>query len=120
MDDLIVLIKKVIKKKNYFKEFIDNKKKMSNIEYDKFLNEHYSTMLSLKEDNKSLNKAETNKLYLEINLINQNLLANKKFFNKNNNELMKNLKGFAKIIGSINKIKVKDSYEVKELIDPSL
>jgi|GEM_PF-1894950 len=122
MEDLIVIIQKIIKKKNYFKEFTSNKNnKLNNIDYDKFLNEHYLTMLTLKEDNKSLNKAEANKLFLELNLINQNLIANKKFFNKSNNELMKQLRGCcAKIVSKINNITVKNSYELKEPKDSSL
>ena len=37
-----------------------------------------------------------------------------KYFNENNNLLIKELKGYHKIVGKIHNISVKNSYEIKE------
>ena len=40
-------------------------------------------------------------------------MANKKYYNQNNNLLSKTLKGYLKIIAKINNIKIQTSYELK-------
>ena len=115
MEILYEEIKKVCKKKNYLKNFEElKKKKLDNYELDKELNEIFLTMNNFKEDYKELNNDEFNKTLLEINMLDQNILANKKFFNKNNNALIKIFKGHLKIVAKINKIAIKNSYEIKE------
>ena len=55
-------------------------------------------------------------IYLKFNKIdsiNEILIANKKYYNKNNNLLMKTIKGYIKVIAKINNIKVQTSYETK-------
>ena len=63
-------------------------------------------MTDLKEDNKELNTDEINELFNKIDSINEVLIANKKYYNKNNNLLMKTIKGYIKVIAKINNIKV--------------
>ena len=115
MNKLYVQIKKVIKKKNYLKEFSEIKKEKLNIyELDAELQKHHLTMIEFKEDYKELDTEEYNNILNEIKLINQKLTANKKFFNNQNNVLMKKIKGYYKIVAKINKIKIKNSFEIKE------
>ena len=52
-------------------------------------------------------------LFNKIDSINEILIANKKYYNKNNNLLMKTIKGYIKVIAKINNIKVQTSYETK-------
>lgn len=118
MKKIYDIIKKNLKKKDYLKDFNAlAKQNLSNYELDNELNTHFKTMLEIKEDNKSLNTKETNDLYKEIKKIDQDIIANKKFFNKNNNLLIKSLNGYNKIIAKILKINVKTSYEIKKSID---
>ena len=56
---------------------------------------------------------EINELFNKIDSINEILIANKKYYNKNNNLLMKTIKGYIKVIAKINNIKVQTSYETK-------
>lgn len=115
MNTLYEDIKKVIKKKDYLKNFNNLKdKNLSNYELDKELNEHFNTMLTLKEDNKELNTKEYQKICSEIKQIDQIIRANKVFFNKNNNSLFKQMKGYTKIVAKIAHINVRNSYEIKE------
>lgn len=115
MNKLSNQIKKVIKKKNYLKEFFELKKEKLNIyELDIELQKHLLTMITLKDDFKDLNNDDFNNIVNEINLLNQKLTANKKFFNSQNNILMKKIKGYYKFVAKINNIKIKTSFEIKE------
>ena len=78
------------------------------------------TMINLKEDNKKLDTKSFNKTLNEIKQIEQIIRANKVFFNKNNNDLFKQMKGYTKIVAKITKISVKNSYEIKEPMESSL
>lgn len=115
MNKLYIQIKKVVKKKDYLKEFAAlNTKKVNNYQLDSELNNHLETMLAFKEDYKELNTDEFNNILNEIKELNQKILANKKFFNKQNNYLIKTLKGYNKYVAKINHINIKNSYEIKE------
>ena len=106
--------KKISKKKDYLKDFNNLKiNKLSNYELDIELNNYLKTMLDLKEDNKELNTEEVNELFNKIELLNEVLIANKKYYNKNNILLNKTIKGYIKIIANINNIKLQTSYETK-------
>jgi len=108
-------IKKVIKKKDYLKEFNALKiNKLTNYELDKILSEQLITMINIKEDHKELDNDEYNNLLSDIKYIDQTIMANKKYFNKNNNILIKQLNGINKIVAQISKITIKNSYETKE------
>ena len=121
MEKLYEKIKSVVTSKDYLKEFNNLKNKnLNNYELDKELNEYLQIMINLKEDNKKLNTKAFNKSITEIKQIDQIIRANKVFFNKNNNDLFKQMKGYTKIVAKIAKISVKNSYEIKEPIDNSL
>ena len=114
MNEIYDKYKKVLKKKDYLKDFANlNTKKISNYNLDIELNNYLKTMTDLKEDNKELNTDEINELFNKIDSINEVLIANKKYYNKNNNLLMKTIKGYIKVIAKINNIKVQTSYETK-------
>lgn len=115
MQQLYDIIKKNVKKKDYLKEFNAlSKQKLSNYELDNELNTHLKTMIDLKEDYKSLNSKECNTLFNDIKAIDQDIIASKKFFNKNNNLLVKNMHGYTKIVAKLLKINIKTSYEIKK------
>ena len=121
MDKLYEQIKSVVTSKDYLKGFKELKnKKLNNYELDKELNEYLQTMINLKEDNKKLDTKSFNKTLNEIKQIEQIIRANKVFFNKNNNDLFKQMKGYTKIVAKITKISVKNSYEIKEPMESSL
>lgn len=115
MDNLYTSIKKVVKKKDYLKDFNSLKEKnLNNYEMDKELSEHLVTMIQMKEDYKALNNKEYNATLSQIRQIDQIIRANKVFFNKNNNSLFKQMKGYTKIVAKLVKINVRNSYEIKE------
>lgn len=68
----------------------------------------------MKEDYKALNNKEYNATLSQIRQIDQIIRANKVFFNKNNNSLFKQMKGYTKIVAKLVKINVRNSYEIKE------
>ncbi|MBQ6841376.1 MAG: hypothetical protein IJO63_04615 [Bacilli bacterium] len=108
-------IKKVVKKKDYLKDFNSLKKqKLTNYELDKELSLHLDTMKAFKEDYKELNNDTFNDILQSIKELDQDIMASKKFFNRNNNNLIKQLKGYTKIVAKLKKINVKNSYEIKE------
>ena len=114
MNELYILIKKVIKKKDYLKDFNSlNNKKITNYELDIELNNNLKIMKELKEDNKELNTNEYNEILTKIEAKDEILIANKKYYNKNNNLLSKTINGYLKIIAKINHIKIQTSYELK-------
>lgn len=114
MNELYILIKKVIKKKDYLKDFNSlNNKKLTNYELDIELNNNLKIMKELKEDNKELNNNEYNEILTKIEAKDEILIANKKYYNKNNNLLSKTINGYLKIIAKINHIKIQTSYELK-------
>ncbi len=115
MHDFANEINKIIKKKNYLKEFnnidINN---IDNYELDTLLTNNLSTMISLKEDNKSLHTKKCDNIINELYNLDQEIQACKKFFNLNNDELIKLNKGYYKIVFKIAKININNSYEIKE------
>lgn len=121
MNKLYTLIKKVVKKKDYLKEFNSLKNKKSNIyEFDSKLTEFYDTMKQIKDDYKRLNTKEYNAILKEINELDQQIMANKKYFNKNNNVLIKQLKSYHQLVAKIHGIKVRNSYDIKDIIKEEL
>lgn len=117
MNKLYTLIKKVVKKKDYLKDFNSLKnKKLNTYELDNNLSEFFDTMKQIKEDYKRLNTKEYNAILNEIKELDEEIIANKKYFNKNNNILIKQLKSYHKIVGKIHGIKVRNSYELKEVL----
>lgn len=115
MKELEVQIKKACKKKDYLKDFNEiEKHNLNSHDLDNELSKAFETMISIKNDHKSLKTDDfDNKIY-QIRKLDQNITANKNFFNKNNNELIKSLKGYYKLVGKYSNIKVKNSYEIKK------
>ena len=117
MIDLANNIKKIVKKKDYFKELNNLDTTSINIyELDNKLNSFEEVMNELKEDNKIL---QENSLYNNINLLDQRLLADKIYFNQNNNMLMKKLHSYHKLTAKLHHISTKTSFEIKEPINQS-
>ena len=115
MNKLYTLIKKVVKKKDYLKDFNALKnQKLTTYELDKELSIHLETMKTFQEDYKELKTDEFDNILEQLKEIDQDIMASKKFFNKNNNSLIKQLKGYIKLVAKINNISVKTSYEIKE------
>lgn len=116
MNKLYTIIKKVVKKKDYFKDFNSLKnKKLNTYELDAKLNEYFETMKQLKDDYKRLQTKEYSALLKEVKDLDEEITANKKYFNKNNNLLIKQLNSYHRLIGKLHGIKVRNSYEVKEI-----
>lgn len=115
MQKLEESIKKVCRKKDYLKDFNEiAKHNYNNHDLDNALDESLKTMIQIQEDHKSLKTDEFNNTLKDIKKIDQNIIANKKFFNKNNNALIKNLKGYYKIVAKYTNITIKNSYEIKK------
>lgn len=115
MKNLAEMIKKVCKKKDYLKDFNEiEKHNLNNYDMDKELETAFELMLTIRDDYKALKTNEFDESVEKINSLNQNIIANKKFFNKNNNKLIKELKGYYKYVAKISKIKIKPSYEIKK------
>lgn len=115
--DLMIKLYNIIKKnidiKDYFNEFSEIKKRnLTSYELDERLSEDYELMKKIKEDNK---KIKTD-LFDKIDDLDQIITAGKRYYNKNNNVLIKNLYGYNKYVAKISGINVKNSYDIKEPI----
>lgn len=115
LNKIVESTKKIKTKKDYLKEFkhanIDN---ITSYELDNLNDDTLDLLIKLIEDNKDINNKDNKKLLIEIKEINQKLNSSKKYFNKNNNELMKLMKGRIKILAKFTNIIVRNSYEIKE------
>lgn len=116
---LNVMIKKVVTKKDYLKEYIDLKdKRISNYDLDRKLTEAENTILEVKNDHSELDNKEFNKELKEIKTINENLISSKNYFNRNTAELNKIIKKFpTNIISKIHKFKIKPFFDGKNMQD---
>lgn len=115
MNKCYQIIKKNIHKKDYFKDFSELKiDKLSDHDLDEELEKHFDIMREIRDAYKSLKTEEYSSLIIKIDEINENIYANKIFFNKYNDVLIKELKGINKIVATFLKIKVRTSYEIKE------
>ena len=115
MKKLAALIKKVVKKKDYLKDFNSlSKQKLNIYELDNRLASSFEIMCDLRDDYKKLKTDEYNNIIDIIEGIDQEILANKKYFNRNNNLLIKQLKSYHKLVAKINHITAKTSFETKE------
>lgn len=114
-----ILIKKIISKKDYLKEYIELKnKKISNYDLDRKLLEAENIILTFKNDYQEFNNKEFNKLLKEINNLNENLVAGKNYYNKNTAELNKIIRKFpTNIIAKIHHYKIKPFFDGKNMQD---
>ena len=116
MKNLYAIIKKKVEKKDYLKSFSNLKNKnLSTNELDIELTNYLNLMKQLVEDYSKLQTKEVKKLFNDLKIVDQELTANKVFFNKNNNILIKDLKGFNKLLGKMFHINVLNSYEIKPI-----
>lgn len=116
---LNVMIKKVVTKKDYLKEYIDLKdKRISNYDLDRKLTEAENTILEVKNDHSELDNKEFNKELKEIKIINENLISSKNYFNRNTSELNKIIRKFpTNIIAKIHRYKIKPFFDGKNMQD---
>ena len=118
MKEMQKIINKTLKKKEYLKAFSEiDDSELSINDLSIKLDESLEIMNALKDDHKSLNTDEFNNKLQEINMIDERIIANKKYYNKTNNLLLKDLKGIKKIVAKILHISSKSSYEIKEPVE---
>lgn len=112
-------IKKVIKKKDYLKEYIDLKnQRISNYDMDRKLTEAYNLVLDVKGDFKELNTNEFNKSLKDIDKINETLTSCKIYYNKNTTELNQIIRKFpTNIVAKIHGYKIKPFFDGKNMQD---
>lgn len=113
------LIKKVVTKKDYLKEYIDLKtKKISNYDLDRKLTEAVNTIIEVKNDYSELDTKEFNKELKTINKINEELTSSKNYFNKNTSELNELIRKFpTNIIAKIHHYTIKPFFDGKNMQD---
>ena len=114
-----IIIKKIIPKKDYLKEFTDLKEKnISNYELDRKLTEAENLILELKNDYSKLNEKDFNKILKEIYNLNETLVAGKNYYNKNTAELNKYIRKFpSNIVAKIHHYKIKPFFDGKNMQD---
>ena len=119
---LNVLIKKVVTKKDYLKEYIDLKeKRLTNYDLDRKLTEAVTTILEVKNDYSELDTKEFNKELKTINKINEELTASKNYFNKNTSELNVLIRKFpTNMIAKIHHYTIKPFFDGKNMQDAVL
>ncbi len=116
---LNVLIKKVVTKKDYLKEYIDLKeKRISNYELDRKLTEAVNTINEVKNDYSELDTKEFNKELKTINLLNEELTSSKNYYNKNTSELNTLIRKFpTNIVAKIHRYAIKPFFDGKNMQD---
>lgn len=116
---LNVMIKAVVTKKDYLKEYIDLKeKRISNYDLDRKLTEAENIILEVKNDFSELNNKEFLKELRAINRINEDLISSKNYFNRNTAELNKLIRKFpTNIIANIHHFKIKPFFDGKNMQD---
>ncbi len=114
-----IAIKKVVKKKDYLKEYIDLKnKKISNYELDRKLTEAHNIILEVQGDHKELDNKDVNKNLKEIDKINETLASCKNYYNKNTSELNQVIRKFpSNIVAKIHGYKIKPFFDGKNMQD---
>ncbi len=113
------MIKKVIPKKDYLKEYIDLKnKRISNYDLDRKLTEAFNIIIDVKNDYNELDNKEFNNEIKKINRINVTLTSCKTYYNKNTGELNQLIKKIpSNIVAKINGYKIKPFFDGKNMQD---
>lgn len=116
---LNVLIKKVVTKKDYLKEYIDLKdKRISNYDMDRKLTEAENIILEVKSDYEELGTNDFNKLLRDIHRVNEDLISSKNYYNRNTSELNAIIRKFpTNIVAKIHKFKIKPFFDGKNMQD---
>lgn len=114
-----ISIKKVVKKKDYLKEYIDLKnKKISNYELDRKLTEAHNIILEVQRDHSQLDNKDVNKSLKEIDKINETLASCKNYYNKNTSELNQVIRKIpSNIVAKIHGYKIKPFFDGKNMQD---
>lgn len=117
--DLNTDIKKVVKDKDYLKEYIEYKnQRLTNYETDRKLVEGFNLINELKNDHKKLDtKKFTNKLN-KVKKINEELESGKNFFNKNTTKMNMLIRNFpTNIVARRHKFRIKPYFDNKNTQD---
>ena len=114
-----ILVKKVVTKKDYLKDYIDLKdKKISNYDLDRKLIEAENIILEFKNDYSKLDTKEFNNYLKEMKEINEDLETGKNYFNKNTAELNTIIRKFpTNVIAHIHHYKIKPFFDGKNMQD---
>jgi len=111
---------KIELKDNTFKDIIKLRaRKISNFELDRVLVKSYNEFLTIYEDNKSLRESnEIFKIYKQLELINDELLTLRNYYNANITNYNKMIKKFpTNIVAQIKKYKERPFYDLKDMTD---
>ncbi len=113
------LIKKVVTKKDYLKEYIDLKdKRISNYELDRKLTEAMMLIKEVKNDYEELDNKDFNKELTDIEAIDESLLSGKNYYNKYTSELNRIIQKFpTNIVAKIHRYKIKPFFDGKNMQD---
>lgn len=116
---LNVLIKKVVTKKDYLKEYIELKeKRISNYELDRKLTEAVNIIFEVKNDYSELDKKDFNKELKDIDNIDETLISGKNYYNKYTSDLNKKIQKFpTNIVAKIHRYKIKPFFDGKNMQD---
>ena len=113
------MIKKVIKKKDYLKEYVELKdKRISNYDLDRKLTEAYNIILDVKNDYSEFDNKEFNAEIRKINRLNETLTSCKSYYNKNTGELNQLIRKIpTNFVAKINGYKIKPFFDGKNMQD---
>lgn len=117
--ELNSLIKKVVTKKDYLKEYIDLKdKRISNYELDRKLTEAMMLIKEVKNDYEELDNKDFNKELTDIEAIDESLISGKNYYNKYTSELNRIIQKFpTNIVAKIHRYKIKPFFDGKNMQD---
>ena len=113
------LIKKVVTKKDYLKEYISLKdKRISNYELDRKLVEAMNIIKEVKSDYDKLDNKKFNKELKDIEAIDEALLSGKNYYNKYTSGLNRVIQKFpTNIVAKIHRYKIKPFFDGKNMQD---
>ena len=113
------MIKKVVTKKDYLKDYIDLKdKRISNYELDRKLTEAMNIIWEVKNDFTELDNKDFNKILKEIKGIDEKLVSCKNYYNRNTADLNKVIRKFpTNLIAKIHRYKIKPFFDGKNMQD---
>lgn len=116
---LNVMIKKVVTKKDYLKEYVALKdKRITNYDMDRKLTEAENLIMEVKGDFPELDTKDFNKEIKEIKRINEDLISSKNYYNRNTSMLNTVIRKFpTNIIAKIHRFKIKPFFDGKNMQD---
>ena len=120
--DLNIDIKKVIKDKDYLKEFVDYKNhRLTNYETDRKLVEGFNLINELKGDHKKLGTKKFENKLKQLQPINEELESGKNYFNKNTTKMNMLIRKFTtNVVAKRHKFKIKPYFDNKNTEDAVL